>query len=371
MQEGIFAACNVWGTKHEDEVAVRFEEACGPCNEQAMRMYEEVVDGCVKEAKMELFKLVDSTFGNDKGATGSSRGVGQKDVDMRALDRSIKERGAELMGLWDLTAEQQEDLSRAPMQVAYSYASQASALGQSSQSKAVPARAAGVFAEPATSPSSSSSLSYSSSIQRKRDAHLSKSDGGGSSVGAGVKKNRPDTLNRAKMDALKEVQRRKEGFMQQSTSSGGGKRRGSSARGSVSSGTPAGNAGMPSGMDLDEDEDDVSEEEPDETPTKRRRKAVVASIDASPTKGRAGPSVSSTSRKRKTSDVESAKSKSNGNGDTDAESGGGTKETALERSKRESKEALAQRAAAYVANLEARGGGKSGAKGRRKSGRGK
>ena len=120
MQEGIFSACKVWGTKYEDDVAVRFEGACGPCNEKAMQLYEEVVDEYIKVAKEELFKLVDTAFsGSEKGG-----------VDMRALDKSLKERGVELMGQWDLTDEQRENLSRAPMQAAYSHASRASALGQ-------------------------------------------------------------------------------------------------------------------------------------------------------------------------------------------------------------------------------------------------
>ena len=118
-------------------------------------------------------------------------------------------------------------------------------------------------------------------------------------------------------------------------------------------------------MEMDEEEEEEeaeAEPEPEPSPAKRRRKAVAITIDAGPTGGKARAPPVLSSRKRKVGDIGGSKGKS---------SAGADGETALERSKRESKEALAQRAAEYVANLEARGGAGSGAKGRRKSGRGK
>lgn len=354
VQEGIFSACKVWGTKYEDDVAVRFEGACGPCNEKAMQLYEEVVDEYIKVAKEELFKLVDTAFsGSEKGG-----------VDMRALDKSLKERGVELMGQWDLTDEQRENLSRAPMQAAYSHASRASALGQG-------ARTTGAF------PSSVSSSS-SSAAQRKRGRAPSPpsepsavetkdaSAGAAAGAGSGTKKSRPDSLSQAKRDAQEEVRRRKEGFMQPSSgaASSGGSSSGSKKNSRASRGPAAGRdrAKSPE-MEMDEEEEEEeAEPEPEPSPAKRRRKAVAITIDAGPTGGKARAPPVLSSRKRKVGDIGGSKGKS---------SAGADGETALERSKRESKEALAQRAAEYVANLEARGGAGSSAKGRRKSGRGK
>ena len=356
VQEGVLTNAVVWGTRHEDQVAVAFEEACASCNAQAMEMYEGLVDRRITEIKSELSIMVMNAFGLEGGTSKPPKFLNESAA--KALETSINAKARKLMALWDMTNAQEAALVGPILQQASALQAEAAAQSQSNRAGADPGT--GTSHTISTTASSSSALRKRGRVTSPvvvPEVGVVDPSSGKSPGSIRNKRIRPDSLGQAKKDAEEGLRRRKQAFMPQQQE--GEQPQKTAARspllapGSKRKQSPVPER-QPSAPAME-----VEAAAPGDclSPNKRRREAVAFEIDVGPLKARAPR------RKRKAGDVDalsSSDASGTGNG-----SGKASGESALERSRRESKEALSQRAAEYIANLEAR----SSSKGKRKSAR--